>query len=44
MRIGCFASTKSNGIKLLLEEHPTSDDLPCESYDPETKKHIIRIL
>lgn len=43
-RIGRFASTKPNGIKLLLEEHPTSDDLPCESYDPETKKHIIRIL
>lgn len=43
-RIGCFASTKPDGIKLLLAEHPTSDDMPCESYDPETREHTIRII
>lgn len=43
-RIGCFASAKEEGIKLMLEEHPTTEATPCESYDPETQKPIIRII
>jgi hypothetical protein len=43
-RIGIATSHETEVIQILLDHSDNEADLPCEFYDKETRRHVIRVL